>query len=566
MLFSEMELSPEILKGIEELGFVVPTPIQNKVIPALLEAKRDLIGLAQTGTGKTAAFGLPALQNIKIGDAFPQLLILSPTRELCMQITRDLENYGKFINGLRIVAVYGGAPIDRQISQLSKGAHIVVATPGRIFDLVRRGRINLSKVSTLVLDEADEMLKMGFRDDVDAILAQTPKDKNTLLFSATMSSEINTIAKTYMKDPIEITMGKKNASAENVSHVFHMVSAKNRYNALKRIVDYHPDIYGIVFCRTRQETKDIAASLMTDGYNAEALHGDLSQAQRDSVMQKFRDNNLSVLVATDVAARGLDVNDLTHVINYNLPDDIEVYTHRSGRTGRAGKEGQCVSIINLKERGRISQLENFTRKKFELRPVPGGTEICERQLFNMVERMQKSAVDHSRIDPFMDKVYDMLGDLSKEEVIKRFVSVEFNRFLEYYKDAPDLNLESRDGERRVSGERGTFEKGGRKGGKERSMARIVFNVGKGKNITKRDVIELVVSVAESRDVEIGTIEIFRRATAVEVDAKKAKKIIAGMNDVMFDGIRVEAAENYEFTGRESEPKFRHGRDFKRRSY
>jgi ATP-dependent RNA helicase DeaD len=555
-----MELSPEILKGIEELGFIVPTPIQNKVIPALLAEKRDLIGLAQTGTGKTAAFGLPALQQLRINDAFPQLLILSPTRELCMQITRDLENYGKFINDLKIVAVYGGAPIDKQISQLKRGAHIVVATPGRIHDLVRRNRIDLAKVSTLVLDEADEMLKMGFREDVDAILAQTPKDKNTLLFSATMSPEINTIAKTYMKNPIEITMGKKNASAENVSHIFHMVSAKNRYNALKRVVDFHPDIYGIVFCRTRQETKDIAASLMSDGYNAEALHGDLSQAQRDTVMQKFRDNNLSVLVATDVAARGLDVNSLTHVINYNLPDDIEVYTHRSGRTGRAGKEGICVSIINLKERGRISQLENFTRKKFELKPIPGGTEICERQLFNMIERMQNSTVEHSRINPYMDKVYDMLGDLSKEEIIKRFVSVEFNRFLEYYKDAPDLNLDGREGGR-SSGEKGSFDKD-RKEGKGRSMSRIVFNIGKGKSITKRDVIELVVSVAESHDVEIGQIEIFRRATAVEVDSKKAKKIIAGMNSVMFDGIRVEAAENYEFTGKESGPKFRPPRDFK----
>jgi ATP-dependent RNA helicase DeaD len=564
MLFSEMELSPEILKGIEELGFIVPTPIQNKVIPALLAEKRDLIGLAQTGTGKTAAFGLPALQQLRINDAFPQLLILSPTRELCMQITRDLENYGKFINDLKIVAVYGGAPIDKQISQLKRGAHIVVATPGRIHDLVRRNRIDLAKVSTLVLDEADEMLKMGFREDVDAILAQTPKDKNTLLFSATMSPEINTIAKTYMKNPIEITMGKKNASAENVSHIFHMVSAKNRYNALKRVVDFHPDIYGIVFCRTRQETKDIAASLMSDGYNAEALHGDLSQAQRDTVMQKFRDNNLSVLVATDVAARGLDVNSLTHVINYNLPDDIEVYTHRSGRTGRAGKEGICVSIINLKERGRISQLENFTRKKFELKPIPGGTEICERQLFNMIERMQNSTVEHSRINPYMDKVYDMLGDLSKEEIIKRFVSVEFNRFLEYYKDAPDLNLDGREGGR-SSGEKGSFDKD-RKEGKGRSMSRIVFNIGKGKSITKRDVIELVVSVAESHDVEIGQIEIFRRATAVEVDSKKAKKIIAGMNSVMFDGIRVEAAENYEFTGKESGPKFRPPRDFKKKNY
>jgi len=601
-----MELSPEILKGIEELGFVIPTPIQNKVIPALLEERRDLIGLAQTGTGKTAAFGLPALQNIKIADAFPQLLILSPTRELCMQITRDLENYGKYIVDLKIVAVYGGAPIDRQISQLSRGAHIVVATPGRIYDLVRRNRINLTKVTTLVLDEADEMLKMGFREDVDAILAQTPKDKNTLLFSATMSSDINTIAKTYMKDPMEITMGKKNASAENVTHVYHMVSAKNRYNALKRIVDYRPEIYGIVFCRTRQETKDIAASLMTDGYNAEALHGDLSQAQRDSVMQKFRDKNISVLVATDVAARGLDVNDLTHVINYNLPDDIEVYTHRSGRTGRAGKEGQCISIINLKERGRISQMENFTKKKFEIQKVPGGTEICERQLFNMVERMQNSTVDHDRIDPFMEKVYEMLGDLSKEEVIKRFVSVEFNRFLEYYKNAPDLNLDSREDGKRVHHDKGSFERGGsergrsergrsergrseRSGserggsergrsergdfergesrrGKGRAMSRIVFNVGKGMNITKRDVIELVVGVAENRDIEIGTIEIFKRATAVEVETKKVKKILEGMNDILFDGIRLEASENYEFTGSDSEPKFKRPREYKRKSY
>ncbi len=564
MLFTDMELSPAILQGIEELGFIVPTPIQDKVIPALLEEKRDLIGLAQTGTGKTAAFGLPALQRLRLKDEYPQLLILSPTRELCMQITRDLENYSKYVAGVKIVAVYGGAPIDKQISQLKRGAHIVVATPGRIHDLVRRNRIDLTQVSTLVLDEADEMLKMGFREDVDAILAQTPKDKNTLLFSATMSSEINTIARTYMKNPMEVTMGQKNASAENVSHVYLMVSAKNRYNALKRVVDYHPDIYGIVFCRTRQETKDIAASLMSDGYNAEALHGDLSQAQRDSVMQKFRDNNISVLVATDVAARGLDVNDLTHVINYNLPDDIEVYTHRSGRTGRAGKEGQCVTIINLKERSRISQLEKFTRKKFELVPVPGGTEICERQLFNMVERMKNSTVEHSRINPYMDKVYEMLGDLSKEEVIKRFVSVEFNRFLDYYKDAPDLNIDSRDAGVRVRGERGSFEKGQKN--KERSMARIVFNIGKGKNITKRDVIELVVGVAENRDVEIGQIEIFRRATSVEVDSKMAKKVISGMNSVLFDGIRVEAAENYEYTGKESGPKFRPPREFKRNAY
>ncbi|MBE0676717.1 MAG: DEAD/DEAH box helicase [Bacteroidales bacterium] len=629
MLFNEMELNPEILRAIEDLGFSVPTPIQKQVIPALLAEKRDIIGLAQTGTGKTAAFGLPTLQNIDLESAFPQLLVLSPTRELCMQITRDLESFGKYLKGLTIVAVYGGASIDKQIGILKRGAHVVVATPGRIHDLVRRKRIDLLGVETLVLDEADEMLKMGFREDLDAILAQTPREKNTLLFSATMSSEINTIARTYMSDPLEITVGTKNAGADNVTHVFHMVSAKNRYNALKRIVDYHPDIYGIVFCRTRQETKDVAASLMSDGYNAEALHGDLSQAQRDYVMQKFRDGNLSVLVATDVAARGLDVNDLTHIINYNLPDDNEVYTHRSGRTGRAGKEGMAVSIINLKERGRMNQIERVVRKKIEQRPVPGGAEICERQLFTMVEKMKNSQVNDVRIDPYMPKAYEMLGDLTKEEIIKRFVSVEFNRFLEYYKNAPDLNIDAREtsdrnrisgrsGERSERGERGerysrdgrsgregrswkeerqrrddrqrgddrragddrqggerTQEagEGGRKDSnqergprKSRSMSRIVFNIGKGKDISKRDVIELVTGVAGTQDVEIGQIEIFRRASSVEVDSKIAKKIIAGMNSVIFDGIRIEAAENYEFTGSESAPKYRHPRDRKSRGY
>ncbi|MBM3420900.1 MAG: DEAD/DEAH box helicase, partial [Bacteroidetes bacterium] len=444
MLFSQMELSPELLRAVGELGFSVPTPIQNKVIPVLLEDRCDIIGLAQTGTGKTAAFGLPALQNINLGSSHPQLLVLSPTRELCMQITRDLESYGQYLKGLTIVAVYGGASIDKQIGVLKRGAHIVVATPGRIHDLIRRNRIDLSRIETLVLDEADEMLKMGFREDLDAILAQTPAGKNTLLFSATMSPEINRIARTYMHDPVEITVGTKNAGAENVSHIFHMVTAKNRYNALKRVVDFFPDIYGIVFCRTRQETKEVAASLMSDGYNAEALHGDLSQAQRDYVMQKFREKNLSVLVATDVAARGLDVNDLTHIINYNLPDDNEVYTHRTGRTGRAGKEGAAISIINLKERGRIAQIERVIKKKIEQKPVPGGTEICERQLFNMVERMRNSEVNHHSINPYMEKVFGLLGDLSKEEIVKRFVSVEFNRFLDYYKNAPDLNIDAGD--------------------------------------------------------------------------------------------------------------------------
>ena len=545
-----MGLSPEILMGTSELGFEIATPIQEKVIPVLLKEKRDIIGLAQTGTGKTAAFGLPALENIDTLAPYPQLLILSPTRELCLQITRDLEAFGKYIRGLKIIAVYGGAPIDQQIRALKKGAQVVVATPGRIHDLVRRNRIDLSLVSTLVLDEADEMLKMGFRDDLDAILAQTPVNKNTLLFSATMASGIVAIAKRYMRDPLEITMGKKNAGAENVSHIFHMVQAKDRYNALKRVVDYHPDIYGIVFCRTRQETKDVASWLMRDGYNAEALHGDLTQAQRDYVMQKFREKNITVLVATDVAARGLDVTNLTHIINFNLPDDNEVYTHRSGRTGRAGKDGITVSIINMKERGRISQIENVLRKKIDQKPIPAGTDICERQLFNMVERMQNSEVVHNQIDPYMDKVYNMLIDLPKEEIIKRFVSLEFNRFLEYYRNAPDLNIE------KGSSVRSDRSVSGRKPRNGRSMSRVLFNVGKGKKITKRDIIDLLVSTPGAGHAEIGQIEIYKRASSVEVESKMAKMIIGELNRTVYKGIQIEAEENYEYTGNDYRDRFK----------
>ncbi len=539
-----MGLSPEILKGIKELGFETATPIQEKVIPYLLEKKRDLIGLAQTGTGKTAAFGLPALQTLRPGAMIPQLLILSPTRELCMQITRDLENYGKYIDGLRIVAVYGGADISKQISALKHGAHVVVATPGRIFDLVRRKRIDLSGVSTLVLDEADEMLKMGFRDDVDAILAETPKEKNTLLFSATMSPGIVAIARKYMRDPWEITIGQKNAGADNVTHIFHMVHSRDRYDALKRVVDFYPDIYGIVFCRTRQETKEVAASLMRDGYNAEALHGDLSQPQRDYVMQKFRDRNLSVLVATDVAARGLDVESLTHVINYNLPDDHEVYTHRSGRTGRAGKDGMAVSIINMKERGYITQIEKVVRKTIVQKPVPGGQEICERRLFSLIETMQKADVDQGQINLYIEKAYEMLSDLSREEIIKRFVSLEFSRFLAYYKNAPDLN---RSGQKQSHEAAAPAEESGKRT-KGRSMARIVLNVGKGKKITKREIINMVASVPSAQNVEIGLIEIYKKASSVEVEGKMAKMIVAELNGKSYKGLRIAAEENYEFTG------------------
>ncbi len=540
MLFTEMGLSQKILMGIEALGYEVCTPIQEQVIPELMKQENDLIGLAQTGTGKTAAYGLPLLEKIRLKDNYPQALILSPTRELCIQISKDMKSYSSFLYGLKVVSVYGGAPIEKQIGDLQKGAHIIVATPGRICDLIRRKRIDLIKISTLVLDEADEMLKMGFRDDLDAILEQTPVGKNTLLFSATMSSEIMSITKRYMKNPIEITIGEKNAGADNVNHIFHMVHVKDRYNTLKRIADFYPDIYGIVFCRTRKETKDVAAMLMKDGYNAEALHGDLSQSQRDYVMGKFREKNLKILVATDVAARGLDVNNLTHIINYNLPDDIEVYNHRTGRTGRAGKYGLSVSIINMKERGRISQIEKFIHKKIEHKPIPGGEEICKKQLFNMVEKMQNSKIAEEQIEPYMPKVYNILEDLSKEEIIKRFVSLEFNRFLEYYKNAPDLNVKD------TGRSRDNFRKGEKQ--KSRSMSRILFNIGKGKNITKRDVINLIIEIQGASNVEIGQIEIYKRATAVDVDSKLAKLIIKELNLKTYKGIKIEAAENYEYTG------------------
>jgi ATP-dependent RNA helicase DeaD len=543
MVFNEMGLSDEILMGIRDLGFETPTPIQERVIPILIEEKRDIVGLAQTGTGKTAAFGLPLLAGISLRERYPQMLVLSPTRELCLQITRDLENFSKYLNGLSIVAVYGGAPIEKQINSLRNGAHVVVATPGRIYDLVRRKKVDLSHINALVLDEADEMLKMGFRDDVDAILASTPNEKNTLLFSATMSDDIAGIAKNYMKNPVEILIGKKNASADSVNHIVHVVHAKDRYSALKRVVDFYPEIYGIVFCRTRQETKEVASWLMKDGYNAEALHGDLTQAQRDYVMQKFRDRNLSILVATDVAARGLDVTDLTHVINYNLPDDVENYTHRSGRTGRAGKIGTSISIIHTKETSKVREIEKVIKKKLELLPVPGGKEICERQLFNLIEKMKTSDVNHEQIDPFMDAVYEMMNDISKEELIKRFVSTEFNRFLNYYKNAPDINVETK----RFGQDKPERETRRRTRG-DKTMTRIVFNVGKGKELSKKEVIELMTSASGKKDIEIGQIEIFNRASSVEIDPKFSAKVISELNRRFFKGIKLEAEVNASFSG------------------
>jgi ATP-dependent RNA helicase DeaD len=437
--FEALGLNNAIVKAVTELGFESPTPIQEKVIPALLTGNTDLVALAQTGTGKTAAFGLPLTSLINFASRDTQAVIICPTRELCMQITRDLQSYTKYIDGANIVAIYGGASIDNQTRDIKKGAQIVVATPGRLNDMIDRRRVNLSSVRYAVLDEADEMLNMGFKEDLDTILSQTPAEKNTWLFSATMPDEVLRISKNYMTKPVEITAGTKNSGNENIEHVYYVVHARDKYPALKRIADSNPDIFAIVFCRTRIETQEIADKLIKDGYNADALHGDLSQSQRDHVMKRYRSRSLQMLVATDVAARGIDVQDVTHVINYALPDEIENYTHRSGRTARAGKTGVSIAIINMKEVGKIRIIERLIKTKFTQAQVPTGFQACETQLFSLVKKIHNVEVNEKAIDAYMPKIYDELKDLSREDIIKRFVSTEFNRFLDYYKNAPDLN-------------------------------------------------------------------------------------------------------------------------------
>ncbi len=449
--FEALGFNNAIVKAVTELGFENPTPIQEKVIPVLLKGNTDLVALAQTGTGKTAAFGLPLTHLIDFTSRDTQAVIICPTRELCMQITRDLQSYTKFIEGANIVAVYGGASIDNQSRDIKRGAQIVVATPGRLCDMIDRRRVNFSNVRFAVLDEADEMLNMGFKEDLDTILSQTPEEKNTWLFSATMPDEVLRISKNYMENPVEITAGTKNAGNENIEHIYYVVQARDKYAALKRIADSNPDIFAIVFCRTRIETQEIADKLIKDGYGADSLHGDLSQQQRDHVMKRYRARSLQMLVATDVAARGIDVNDVTHVINYNLPDEIENYTHRSGRTARAGKTGTSICIINMKEVGKIRIIERIIKKKFTQGTIPTGFEACEKQLFSLVKKIHNVEVNENAIEAYLPSIYEELKELTREDIIKRFVSTEFNRFLDYYKSAPDLNASSsRDRERSSS--------------------------------------------------------------------------------------------------------------------
>jgi ATP-dependent RNA helicase DeaD len=532
--FEEMGFTPGILKAIQELGFDQPMPVQEKVIPLMLGGESDIIALAQTGTGKTAAFGLPLVQATDTETNNTQALILCPTRELCMQITGDLTDYARFTGKLKILAVYGGASIDNQIRGLKKGVHIIVATPGRLIDLIGRGAAKLSSVNTVILDEADEMLNMGFLDSINEILEDVPEGRRTLLFSATMSSEIASIARKYMDHHVEITIGTKNSSAENVSHAYYLVHAKDKYKVLKRIADFEPDIYGIVFCRTRKETQEIAAKLINDGYNADALHGDLSQAQRDAVMQKFRIRNLQLLVATDVAARGLDVNDLTHIVNFSLPDDTEVYTHRSGRTGRAGKTGISISLVHLRERHILQQIERKVKKSFKALPIPTGTEICGKQLYSWIRKLENVVTDHREIEKFLPEIEEKLAGLDKEELLKRVVSLEFDRFLDDYRHGEDLISPVNEKEN-ISGPSGRRDSRGQYPG---NYTRLFINLGKSDGFYPEQLIELVNQNTKGKKVPIGKIDLLKSFSFFEVDPDYSNDLIVALNDAKFMGRRV----------------------------
>lgn len=539
--FEELGVSQEIRKAIEEMGYESPMPVQEEVIPYLLGNGNDVVALAQTGTGKTAAFGLPLIQKIDVKRRVPQALILCPTRELCLQIAGDLTDYSKYITDLKILPVYGGSSIESQIRSLKQGVHIIVATPGRLIDLMERKVAHLETIKDVVMDEADEMLNMGFTDSINAILEKVPQDRNTLMFSATMSPDIARIAKTYLHDAKEITIGTKNEGSKNVNHIAYIVHAKDKYAALKRVVDFYPQIYGIIFCRTRKETQEIADKLIQDGYNADSLHGELSQAQRDLVMQKFRQRHLQLLVATDVAARGLDVNDLTHVINYGLPDDTESYTHRSGRTGRAGKTGISIAIVNLREKGRMREIERIINKKFTIGSLPSGKEICEQQLIKVIDDIEKVKVNEEEIESFLPSIYRKLEWLSKEDLVKRVVSMEFNRFLEYYKNAPEIEEPKAGGDKRGDSKdrksRGSDrQKTARKA--EEGYERLFLNMGKTDGFYANQIIELINRNLKKERIQIGRIDLMQNFSFFEVAEEQAPMVIKALNKASVNGRKV----------------------------
>jgi ATP-dependent RNA helicase DeaD len=550
--FQALGLSARLAEAVQLIGFETPTPIQEKAIPILLTGDRDFIGLAQTGTGKTAAFGLPLLELVDETSSSSQALVLAPTRELGLQIVSDLEDYSERFKKLNIVAVYGGASISEQIRKVKRGAQIIVATPGRLLDLIGRKAVNLGTVKYLVLDEADEMLNMGFKEDIDEILSKTPETKTTWLFSATMPREVRSIANNYMSNPAELTVGEKNTGNVNIEHQYVVVQERDKYNALKRLLDFTPDIFGLIFCRTRIDTQRIAHSLIKDGYNADSLHGDLNQAQRDKVMMKFRNRSVQILVATDVAARGIDVESITHVIHMNMPDEMEFYTHRSGRTARAGKTGVSIALVTAKEMGKVRQIEKTARTTFTRIQVPSGPEVCQKQLLALMHRVHEVKVNDAEIEAFLPAVYEELKDLTKNELIKRFASIEFNRFLDYYRNAPDLNISTNSNDR----------------GAERYQtgSRFFINLGKMDNLDKADLLEMLDDCCKVSKKHVGKIDIKGAYSFFEVEQEKAEAIVPGLAGVEFEGrqVRVELTENGQRGGKERSGKSRNKGNYQRR--
>lgn len=530
MLFSELPLDPNILKGIEALGFTTPTPVQQESIPLLIKENRDLIGLAQTGTGKTAAFGLPMIHKIDVNKKIVQGLVIAPTRELCVQISNDFKDYSTFVKGLSIATIYGGASMDKQSREIRSGAQIVVATPGRLMDMMKRKMIKINHVSYVVLDEADEMLNMGFKEDIDGILIHTPDEKSTWLFSATMPRDVEKISKSYMNDPMEITVGNKNVGAKNIHHVYYNVPERDRYKAVKRILDFNPNIYGLIFCRTRRTTQDVADKLLKEGYNAAPLHGDLSQMQRDKAMDKFRDKTLQILVATDVAARGIDVNDISHVINYHLPDEVESYTHRSGRTARAGKKGVSIAIVSNKDQNKVFQIEKKIKIKFDEGKLPSGKEICEQQLVGYVEKIKNVKINEDEIADLIPSIINSFEEYSKEELIKRMIGIEFNQLLKYYENSRDIVKDK-----------------GSKGPRVKSddHQRFFINLGLNKGLNKGGLLRLICSNTNIDSKSIGALDLFNEFSFFEVDKKLSNEIIDNLKDKEYDGktFLVEIASN-----------------------
>jgi len=547
MTFQELGISEPILHAIDDMGFASPMPIQEAVIPSLLSQTGDLVGLAQTGTGKTGAYGIPLIQNIDTSQSYTQALVVCPTRELCLQIAGDLTDFSKYVSGIHILPVYGGTSIERQIHALKRGTQIIIATPGRLIDLWKRGVAKLDHVRSIVLDEADEMLNMGFSEDIAQIFSAIPEEHTTLLFSATMSKEIEKIARTYLHDAKEIVIGSRNEGAEMVNHEYYLVQASDKYAALKRIVDYYPRIYAIIFCRTKLETQDVADKLIRDGYNAEPLHGDLSQSQRDLTMSKFRLHNTQLLVATDVAARGLDVDDLTHVINYGLPEDIENYTHRSGRTGRAGKKGTSISIVHLREQGKIRNIEKTIGKGFVKKTLPTPKEICTKQLFNAIDILEKTDVDEDGIAPFLPEVFHKLDWLDKEDIIKRFVALEFGRFLKYYANAPQIEESQGRGKSKGKGkDKDTKTRRGKSGSRngiaEEGYARYFIPLGKKDNIYPKELLGLI-NKHSKKPIDVGRIDLMKGFAFFEVPEEQASRLEKSMEGASYKGrtVKIERA-------------------------